>query len=385
MEDVLESPFARKTEAHLRSRGAAKARQAAAARLDRSLNDRRASRRKPDRPSRRTAAADQGRKQSDRKDCGRHLPLRLALLVVLYANGCASTSEKPGDFHSPHLSADQRRPEIESRQLSLAKGFVQLTLTIPPPKPGHDKQPVIINPIVDQNELLERSIVVARYRLNWAALPKPQQPKKPRVAETSTRKKSVGTWLLASPSAAVIGKGYFGLIWTEGTSAKQVVEHLRTLPFVDPERIGIAGISTNGFKALSAILAGVPLRAAVVVGACPDYHSFLANSPLALGGDTLNLEPEYETWLSEHEPLRQAGRLTQTALLLVNGGKDHVIPVQCIENSAPAIGDAYAGVGRPDHFRLSWWPDATHNELTEIATPTILRWWGQWLGSPTTR
>ena len=387
MENVVEAPFTRESKAYKRSRGAAKIQQSASARFDRPRDHRRTPRLGLGR-RRNRAAPENGDRHCRYQVAQRKRPrFQLALLTALCITGCAGTRNTHDILHAPPPSANQPESGFEELEVSLAGGFIELTLTIPPPLPGQDKQPVIINPIVEQNELLERSIVIARYRLKWPILPKQAPPTKgqPPAEAKPNPKKSVGVWLLASPSAAVIGKGYFSLIWADGNSAKQVIEHLRTLPFVDPDRIGIAGISTNGFKALSAILAGAPLRAAVVVGACPDYHSFLANSPVALGGTSLDLEPEYEAWLNEREPLRQARRLTKTALLLVNGGKDHVIPSQCIENSVPLIRDEYERVGRPDHFHLAWWPDGTHSNLTAIATPTILRWWSRWLGTPADR
>ncbi len=243
--------------------------------------------------------------------------------------------------------------------------------------------PAVVNPVLQPSELLARGIAVVRYRLDWGVLPRPEAAEPPEDQPTS-KGKSVGVWLLASPSPDVIGRSYFHLIWSEGTAVKAVVEYLAALAFVDAERLGIAGISTNGFKALSALVAGVQFRAAVVVGSCADYHSFLADSPVALGGAELDLAPEYETWLREREAVRQVAAITDTALLMVNGGRDHIIPTSCVEGSVETIRRAYGRVDAGERFHLSWWPDATHNSLVDVASEEILAWWVKWFDLPPT-
>ncbi len=245
---------------------------------------------------------------------------------------------------------------------------------------------VVINPILDPRLLIQRGLIVVRYRPHWGSLPK--RPQKAGTEEERTpagtdpnasADKSVGVWLLASPNPQVIGQSYFRLISSEGRAAKSVVEYLAGLDFVDADRIGMAGISTNGFKVYSALLSDVPLAAAVIVGACGDYHAFLRDSPVALDGAVLDLDPDYERWLRAREPIRNADRLTGAALLLVNGGRDHVIPTACVEGSAAILKAAYAENGAKQKFVQSWLPEGTHNDLVERSVSEILAWWEKWL------
>lgn len=289
--------------------------------------------------------------------------------------GCAGTREAART--DPTDAALYETAPPEERDFVLAGGFIHGKMTIPAGS-IEIARPVIVNPLLDPARLLARGAVVVRYHLNWESIPTPQPPTES-AAERKARN-PVGTWLLASPSAAVIGRGYFQLTWSAGKSAKRVCEYLATLPFVDPDRIGMAGMSTNGFKVFSALLAGTPLRAAVVVAACADYHSFLRGSPIALNGASLDLDPAYESWLRAHEPVRHASRFTDTALLTVNGGEDHVIPTDCVDLSAPILRREYERAGGVQRFRQAWFSDATHNELVDRADAEILAWWVRWLG-----
>lgn len=257
--------------------------------------------------------------------------------------------------------------------MSLDGGRVGGTLTVPDGAPA--RLGVVINPVTDAEALLRSGMAVARYHINW---PPPPSPPANGLAAVD-RGKTVGVWLLASPSADVIGRAYFELIWAEGMAARSVVEHLSGLDFVAADRIGMAGISTNGFKVYSALLSGVPLRAAAIVGACADYHGFLRDSPVALDGGELALQADYEAWLREREPIRHAERLPPAALLMINGGRDHVIPTDCVERSSAVIGDAFARAGFGDRFRQIWLPEATHNDLVERTARDIEEWWRRWL------
>lgn len=314
--------------------------------------------------------------------------LRTAAAATLAAVvGCSQGTTAP---LAPRAVASEPTPAaplgFSERPFSLRNGWIRGTLLVPAGASSSSRRGVVINPILDPAPLLERGFVVARYRPHWGSLPhRPQagetdEDRSPDQKEDRSRdQKTVGVWLLASPSPRVIGQSYFRLIWAEGRSAASVVEYLAGLDFVDAEKIGMAGISTNGFKVYAALLADVPLRAAVIVGACGDYHAFLRDSPVALAGAALDLEPEYERWLQEHEPIRHSERFVGSSLMLVNGGRDHVIPPVCAGDTASVLGAAYERAGAAERFRYSWFEDGTHNDLVERATPAILAWWARWL------
>jgi hypothetical protein len=301
------------------------------------------------------------------------------LVATLAAmGGCSPGSVAPVTPRAPVPPPNPTAPvEFSEQTFSLHNGWIRGTLLVPAGASSASRRGVVINPLLDPARLLERGLVVARYRPHWDSLPHRPQPKEPDRDRSDDQ--TVGVWLLASPSPRVIGQSYFHLIWAEGKSAGSVVEYLAGLDFVDTAKIGMAGISTNGFKVYAALLADVPLRAAVIVGACGDYHAFLRDSPVALGGATLDLEPDYELWLRQREPIRNGQRFVGSSLMLVNGGRDHVIPSVCADDTASVLTAAYERAGVAERFRYLWFEDGTHNDLVERAAPEILEWWSRWL------
>jgi dienelactone hydrolase len=189
-------------------------------------------------------------------------------------------------------------------------------------------------------------------------------------------------WLLAAPTPKSVGRGYFQLITGSAEqTVSQVVDHLETLPEIDAGRIGIVGTSTNGFKVLQAFAAEPRLAAAVAVAACGDYHHFLAESPLGMDGAPLDLAPDYDAWLRTIEPDRHPERLTHGALLMVNGGQDHAVPVDCARETARIFRAAFAQAGVPERFRAIVIEDAGH-ALVDETRHWVMAWWYQWLLAP---
>jgi hypothetical protein len=383
-EDILEMPESGEAEMDAHVRGAAQAGDRPATRGDGALDDGWAGLARVVRADRRAAGAEQKHGQRSRaprrrRRCRRRRLLGVVVVATLAGiGGCSQGSVAPVAPRAPVSLPNPAGPvEFSEHTFSLRNGWIRGTLLVPAGASSASPRGVVINPLLDPARLLERGLVVARYRPHWGSLPHRPQPGKPDRDRSDDQ--TVGVWLLASPSPHVIGKSYFHLIWAEGRSAGSVVEYLAGLDFVDTAKIGMAGISTNGFKVYAALLADVRLRAAVIVGACGDYHAFLRDSPVALGGATLDLEPEYERWLQEREPIRNGERLVGSSLMLVNGGRDHVIPSVCAGDTASVLAAAYERVGAAERFRYFWFEDATHNDLVERAAPEILEWWSRWL------
>jgi dipeptidyl aminopeptidase/acylaminoacyl peptidase len=196
----------------------------------------------------------------------------------------------------------------------------------------------------------------------------------------------VGAWLLAAPRPGIVGRDYFALIRANaGSNVPRVVEQVASLPEVDPERIAIAGSSTEGFVALEALLHEPRLAAGVARVSCGDYHRFLRSSSLALDDDPrwlpegrLELDADYEAELSEREPLHHADRYPPRPLLMLNGARDPAIPLACARSTAEALEHAYAEAGVPERFRWVVFEEAAH-DLHEAAASEILGWWERWL------
>lgn len=263
------------------------------------------------------------------------------MLVAAGGSGCR--------VRQPEAEAPHAHPGAHRRTLVQSDGFLEIHIEAPDEPAG--RKPTVISYVEElRAPLLEAGFTVVSYALHWELLRDLVQPPPTLDAPPA---KTVGKWLLASPSAAVIGQGYLDLVDANARDAvPQVLDALATDPDVDPKRIGIVGFSTNGFTALQAVGLNPRLRAAVVLAACGDYHTFLHHSSLAMNGEPLALAPDYDQWLREVEPLRHPQRLVHAAVLMVNGRTDLPIPIACAERTAAALRTAYAAVGRRDHFRL---------------------------------
>ena len=269
---------------------------------------------------------------------GRRRTAGLALLVALAA--CVH----PGPDPAPPRAG----PPAHTRTILRQGGFLEITIEAPDAPAG--PKPAVVSYVEQlRAPLLEHGMVVVTYVLHWEYLrglapPPPAQP---------PGAKPVGKWLLASPSPQVIGQGYLKLIDANArNTVREVLDAVATDPDVDPARFGIVGFSTNGFTALQAASWNPRLRAVVALAACGDYHRFLHQSSLAMNGAPLDLDPDYDRWLREVEPVRHPLRLVDAAVLMVNGRRDLPIPLSCAKSTARALRRAHALVGDPARFRF---------------------------------
>lgn len=289
--------------------------------------------------------------------------LGVAVAATLLA-GCAPPSADP-----PRVP-----PPPETRHATLAGGFVTVDLTLPPGRPG--PLPVVISPVLDRDTLLAAGFALVDYRAHWEQL----KGLRPTPEPKPTPGRSFGKWLLASPSAATVGRGYFGLIGYDArTAIPLVIDHLETVGAIDATRIGITGNSTGGFTALQAVARDDRIAVAAVANACGDYHTFLARSTLGLAGaEPLALAPDYDAWLRAREPIEHPARFPPAAVLLVNGDRDPAIPIACARATARALRGAYARAGMRERFRAVVLPGHVH-QLGPDDRAEMLDWLLRWL------
>lgn len=279
----------------------------------------------------------------------------------------------------PSLVAPAALPAAQVRETSLRNGFVTIRVELPAGARG--PVPAVISMLGQADALRDLGVAVVTYDLNWAPLAKLAKPPAP-VDPNAPR--TWGKWLLVSPSPQAIGENYFKLIaGNADIHVPEVLDWLATLPEIDSTRIGIAGISTNGFKAIEAVAVDPRVRAAVVIAASGDYHCFLEKSSLALNGEEpVDLAPEYERWLRGREPIRHPKRFVHAAVLMVNGGKDIAVPGACAVETAKVFERAYAAAHVPERFRFVYVEEGGH-DLGETARYEGLAWLYRWLVTPT--
>lgn len=230
------------------------------------------------------------------------------------------------------------------REAKLDGGAITVRLEIPPNPPG--RKPAILANLNEAETMATDGVVIVAYKINWFLLK--GAPPLPAPANKNT----VGTWVLASPSAARLGEHYLGQIAaTANIVVPKVLDYLQTVPDVDMARVAITGASTNGFIALQAVAADQRLHAASVIAACGDYRRFLRYSSMGMAGRPLKLDPDYARWLDSQAVINHPGGVVHAAVLMVNRVKDPLIPISCADETDRALRPAYAAVGRAEHFR----------------------------------
>ncbi len=260
--------------------------------------------------------------------------------------------------------------EFLVRETQLLDGALTIHLDIPLSPSG--PKPVVINLFGDSRPLLAAGFVAATYSINWALLKDALPP--PAPAEGG-----VGKWVLASPSASVLGERYLREIGLTATRyVPMVIDYLATVPEIDATRIGMLGGSTNGFITLAAAAHDRRIDAAVVVAACGDYRLFLRDSSMGMAGAPLALSPAYERWVKSQEVIRTPSDLVHVALLMVNRSGDQLIPVACADETARILSAAFARAGVADRFRYVRLPDAGHGYGPQEAAEAMA-WLVRWL------
>ncbi len=143
----------------------------------------------------------------------------------------------------------------------------------------------------------------------------------------------------------------------------RAADFLRTRPEVDPERVGLVGVSLGAI--VGAIARGVDPRlgrTVLVIGG-GDLPRVLAESPeaRALRARAPKLDPELVREAVRHvDPLTFAGRVAREDVLMLNAARDEIIPRACTD----ALWEAY---GRPE---LRWF-DCGHYGVV-LHLPTLM-------------
>lgn len=254
------------------------------------------------------------------------------------------------------------------KETTLLDGAIRVRLEIPL---GRDTRPALISLLGDTRPIVAAGFAAATYRIDWRLL----RPTPPPVAG----ERAVGRWVLLSASAALLGERYLREIAAMGTRyVPLIIDWLQTVPEIDPERIGMAGGSTNGFVTLQAVAADTRLGAAVAIAACGDYHLFLRDSSMGMNGLPLALDPEYSRWLETQELARHPERALPTALLMVNRSGDPLIPIACADVTARALAETYANAGMPERFRYVRYEQSGHGIGPDTRRDTM-EWVRTWL------
>ncbi len=300
--------------------------------------------------------------------------MTVRILGIALALSAAVACRAPGLPDPMPFVAATPAPAVETREVQLDDDFITVRLHIP--STDEPRKAAVISTLGDHGELLREGLLVVTYRVNWELRNPTPPPPPPPDANT------VGKWILASPSAGVLGRSYLrSLTTTANEVIPKIVDWLVTVPDVDPARLGIVGASSNGFITLQAVARDPRLKVAVALSACGDYHLFLRDSSLGMAGAPLALDPDYEYWLRRQEVVRHPQRLVHAALLMVNRDGDPIIPFSCAEHTADVLTRAYRAAGVPERFRFTVFHSDQHGLEARDGQETTA-WLYRWLRSP---
>ena len=151
------------------------------------------------------------------------------------------------------------------------------------------------------------------------------------------------------PRALAADPGLFvGALGQGLEDVRRTVDVLAARPEVDPERIGITGISLGGIVAATASGVEPRFHRVMLILAGGDLKQMIhhADETRELSQLIQRLPPERQAEIEQAiaavDPLRNAGRLRERALagrvLMLNAAEDEVIPRSCTEQLAAALG-----------------------------------------------
>jgi len=129
---------------------------------------------------------------------------------------------------------------------------------------------------------------------------------------------------------------------------ERAVEHLKTLPYVDGERLGIWGSSYGGTLTVYSLLKKPGLFAAGVAAAAAVDPAFFGTDDVAIVG-----RPEDGTGIFDRRAEHLVDRL-EDALLLMHGLQDQVVPFRTMAE----LTDAFIRAGKD--VETAFLPGATH-------------------------
>lgn len=138
----------------------------------------------------------------------------------------------------------------------------------------------------------------------------------------------------------MLGKPLIGLrVW----DVIRAIDLLETRPEVDPERIGIMGISGGGMVTLFTAVLEARLRAMVISG----YLCTFRDSLLAIDHCACNYVPGL---LQDAEMYDIAALLAPRPLLIEAGTQDDIFPLAAVQRAYEQVRAAYAALGAPDNI-----------------------------------
>lgn len=298
---------------------------------------------------------------------------------------------------SPQVLSAKTTDEIHTERIAFVPEAGERAVAVlmsPPPDPRVSKRPVIILqhwlggnkdavPLVRVQQGLTESgyITVAidgRYR--------------------GERQRNGVTLEEAMIRAYRTGKGHPWLIDT-AFDLIRLMDYLQTRPDVDPDRIGVVGLSEGGFEAWMAAVADPRFKAIVpvvgltrftrIVDPSNDLYSFQrvyravaqargekAITPQVIRSFWEKMLPGFD---AEFDPMHLVPTLAPRPLLILSHENDQIVPVQGAKEVYEAAKEVYHKKGAEDRIQFRVEPGLSHEEQSFGEWMEALEWCNRWL------
>jgi dienelactone hydrolase len=181
----------------------------------------------------------------------------------------------------------------------------------------------------------------------------------------------------------------------------RTLDYLQSRPDVDPDRIGMLGISMGGQETWITAALDPRVKVAVPIIGVNSFAWTLSHDlwrPRAallpqlyeaaradLGEPAVNARVYREVWerltpglLDRFDGPRLLPLIAPRPLLVLNGEKDPLVPVEAARQAAESARRAYAAAGVPERFRFEAAPGVGH-AVPPAHRRLALEWLGRWL------
>lgn len=157
-----------------------------------------------------------------------------------------------------------------------------------------------------------------------------------------------------------------------------VIDYLGERPEAKPESVGMMGVSMGGFITVLSTTSEGRIKAAVSVVAGAHYEALMRQQLqprglgdlLALGREPLeHLEKSATDFIERYDPINHIDRFNAVPLLLLNGGKDDLVPVESATSLYDALKPVYKDA--PEKLRLKVYPEIGHDYTPEMESEAI--------------
>ncbi len=176
-----------------------------------------------------------------------------------------------------------------------------------------------------------------------------------------------------SKTSENFARTFYSVVTETAADLTQVVDFLKERPDVDPNRLGLMGVSMGGFVSLIATQLEKRVKAVASVIGAGDFRFFgekVCSQKVLPYEQQLMGHPDEETekLIKKCDPLGNLKKFPPTALLLMGGATDPLIPKEGIVQLYEGLKPLYAS--DPENLKLSMY-DVGHEYTLEMEAEVV--------------